>query len=230
MLPADLRSAEAEAIAAVTAALADDPAGRWTLELRFEGLRLLPVVLRLCRQLREQGQALGLRCSDMGATALARRDAPDLADCIASFGDEHRQQQQQQCGEGLLVLLGAAPADVELVEAISDGHRGALLLVNGQLEDAAIGIGSVARGRRRGFLARWQAAYALIPSAASALRRAYPGPWELYRLDADGFRAAASFEQRPDAEQQADALATPAANPLAAGLGAVDRLARSLEF
>jgi len=63
MLPADLRSAEAEAIAAVTAALADDPAGRWTLELRFEGLRLLPVVLRLCRQLREQGQALGLLCS-----------------------------------------------------------------------------------------------------------------------------------------------------------------------
>jgi hypothetical protein len=78
-----------------------------------------------------------------------------------------------------------------------------------------VGIGSVARGRRRTFLRRWQAAYALIPGSVSALRRAYPAPWELYRLDSDGYRFAASFEKRPDAEEQAEALAQSATKPMA---------------
>ena len=47
MLPADLRSAEAEALAAVQAALASQTRGLWSVEFRFEGLRILPVALRL---------------------------------------------------------------------------------------------------------------------------------------------------------------------------------------
>ena len=47
MLPADLRTAEAEALQALQAALAAGSGGRWTVEFRFEGLRLMPVVLRL---------------------------------------------------------------------------------------------------------------------------------------------------------------------------------------
>lgn len=80
-------------------------------------------------------------------------------------------------------------------------------MLNGRLEDAAVGIGSVARERRRGFVAEWKAAYWLQPLAGSALRRAYPGEWELYRQDADGFRLAARFDQKPDGEAQAEALA-----------------------
>ena len=41
MLPPDLRTAEAETREALRSALAADPRGRWTVELRFEGLRLL---------------------------------------------------------------------------------------------------------------------------------------------------------------------------------------------
>jgi hypothetical protein len=81
------------------------------------------------------------------------------------------------------------------------------VVINGALEDAAVGIGSVARQRRRGFLSQWQAAYSLIPLDGSALRRAFPGSWELYRQDTDGYRLVESFEQKPDAEQQALALA-----------------------
>ena len=47
MLPADLRTAEAELLTAVSAALAKGGRARWTAELRFEGLRILPVALRL---------------------------------------------------------------------------------------------------------------------------------------------------------------------------------------
>ena len=204
MLPSDLLAAEDQLLEAALAALRSGQRGLWTLELRFEGLRLLPVALRLAAALRQQ-QPLRLLCSDMGATALARRDAPDLADSIASFSDQ-RQLLDSGASEGVLLLLGATPADYGIVEAICEGHAGPVLLLNPSLEDAAVGIGSVARQRRRGFLSRCEAAYALIPQADCALRRAYPGPWELYRLDADGYRLIADFERRPDGEQQAEAL------------------------
>ncbi|MFM7085694.1 MAG: DUF1995 family protein [Cyanobium sp.] len=205
MLPPDLHSAEAQALAALQSALAERSAGRWTVELRFEGLRLLPVTLRLVEALVADQVPLRLLCADMGATALARRDAPELADRIASFGDQIRLQQAEP-SEGVLLLLGASQAEYDQVEQLCNNHRGTVLLLNPALEDAAVGIGSVARQRRRGFLSQWEAAYALLPQADSALRRAFPEEWELYRLDPDGYRLAARFERRPDSEQQAAAL------------------------
>ena len=209
MLPPDLQSAEVQALEAMRAALAASrqtgTAGRWTVELRFNGLRLLPVALRWLASLAEEPQAPRLLCADMGATALARRDAPDLADRIASFGDQIRLQAAGP-SEGLLLLLGASQAEYEQVEQLCGAHRGVVVLLNPSLEDAAVGIGSVARQRRRGFLSQWESAYGLIPLADSALRRAYPAPWEFYRLDPDGYRLAATFERRPDSEQQAQAL------------------------
>ncbi|MFM7675854.1 MAG: DUF1995 family protein [Synechococcus sp.] len=217
MLPADLRAAEAQALEALQAALAAEAAGRWTVEWRFEGLRLLPVALRLARALRERGVALQLLFGDAGATALARRDAPDLSDAIASFGDCLRRSTAaaaeadgtpaEATPPAVLLLVGATPAEYELVEPLCRAHRGPVVLLNGTLEDAAVGIGAVARDRRRGFLSGLQSAYALLPQADSTLRRAYPGPWELYRLDPDGYRPCARFEQKPDAEEQALALA-----------------------
>lgn len=205
MLPPDLQSAEAQAIDAIRTALASGSGGRWSVELRFEGLRLLPVVLRLAAALAQDGVPLRLLCADMGATALARRDAPELADRIASFGDQIRLQAAGP-SEGVLLLLGASQAEYEQVEQLCGDHRGPVLLLNPALEDATVGIGSVARQRRRGFLSQWEAAYALIPRAESALRRSYPDPWQLFRLDPDGYRLAAEFDRRPDGEQQAEAL------------------------
>jgi hypothetical protein len=209
MLPPDLLSAEAQALEAMRAALQATAqpgvSGRWSVELRFEGLRALPVVLRLMAALVADGLEPRLLCADMGATALARRDAPDLADRIASFGDQIRLQGDGQ-SEGILLLLGASQAEYEQVEQLCTAHRGPVLSFNPALEDAAVGIGSVARQRRRGFLSQWDAAYALIPQGESALRRAFPGPWELYRLDPDGYRLVTGFERRPDGELQAEAL------------------------
>lgn len=205
MLPPDLQSAERQALDAIRAALASGTGGRWTVEWRFEGLRLLPVVLRLLDSLVQEGVPLRLLCADMGATALARRDAPDFADRIASFGDQIRLQAEGP-SEGVLLLLGASQAEYAQVEQLCANHRGPVLLLNASLEDAAVGIGSVARQRRRGFLSQWEAAYALIPQSESALRRAYPAPWQLFRLDPDGYRLAAEFDRRPDGEQQAEAL------------------------
>ena len=236
MLPADLAAAEAETLIALGSALGSEARGRWTVEWRFQGLRLLAPVLRLLEALIEAGHDGRLLCADMGATALARRDAPALAERIASFGDQLRRQQQGQesadqdlPGRELLLLLGASQAEYEQVEQICAGHTGPVVLLNASLEDGAVGIGSVARQRRRGLLAGLQSAYALIPQAGSTLRFAHPGPWELYRLDADGYRLAASFEQRPDAEQQAEALSGGSAAGLGAGLRALDQLIEGLQ-
>ena len=228
MLPPDLRSAEAEALAAIQAALAGGAKGLWNVELRFEGLRLLPVVLRLQAALKPSLSGLRLLFPDAGATALAQRDAPEMAAEIASLRDQMRLQQADGGSHGVLLLASPSPADYEEVEQVCALHRGAVVLVNGNLEDAAVGIGSVARQRRKGFLAGWQSAYALIPTAEGALRKASPGPWELYRRDSDGHRFVSQFDHRPDAEEQALALAGGAGLGLGGNLKAMDAFIEGL--
>lgn len=246
MLPPDLRAAETETLAAVSSALAAEPRGRWTVEWRFEGLRLLAPALRLAGALlTEEGRGGRLLFADEGAAALARRDSEILAPRIASFGDERRRQGDdggtnggggngdegvsEGGSEGLLLLVAPSQAEYDLVEALCGAHRGAVLLLNPNLEDAAVGIGSVARQRRKGFLSTWQAAYALLPDAESALRRAHPGEWELYRLDPDGYRPVRSFERRPDAESRAEALAGAGGAGLAGQLRGLNDLLEGLQ-
>ncbi|MEY4353502.1 MAG: DUF1995 family protein [Cyanobacteriota bacterium] len=240
MLPSDLRQAEGQALEALRSALNSSANGRWTVELRFEGLRLMPLALRLAAALQEQGEPLKVLFSDAGATALARRDDAQLAPLISSLADHRRLQEQgdasaasptpnQEALDPLLLLVAPSPSDYGLVEAICAAQRGPVLLVNPTLEDAAVGIGSVARARRKGFLAQWQAAYALQPFAASALRRAHPGDWELYRLDPDGFRLAGSFPQKPSNEEQAEALSGEASGGLQQQLRALGDLIDNLQ-
>jgi hypothetical protein len=229
MLPPDLRSAEAETLTAVRSALAAEPRGRWTVEWRFEGLRLLAPALRLAGDLlTEAGRGGRLLFADEGAAALARRESEILAPRIASFGDERRRQGEAG-GEGLLLMVAPSQAEYDLVEALCGAHRGAVLLLNPNLEDAAVGIGSVARQRRKGFLSTWQTAYALLPDAESALRRAHPGEWELYRLDPDGYRLVRSFERRPDGESRAEALAGTGGVGLAGQLRGLNDLLEGLQ-
>ena len=148
MLPPDLRTAEAELHIALEAALSAEPSGRWTAELRFEGLRLLPVALRLVEALGGKGRTLRLLFPDAGAAALACRESPSWKGAIASFADQVRHQGEGG-SEGLLVLVAPSQADYETVERLCLQHRGPVLLLNPNLEDAAVGIGSVARQRRR---------------------------------------------------------------------------------
>ncbi|MCU0530019.1 MAG: DUF1995 family protein [Cyanobium sp. Prado107] len=239
MLPADLREAENQALTALLEALPSAARGHWSVDWRFEGLRLLPVVLRLSRSLLEAGRSPRIVFPDAGACALARRDAPDLAERIADFRSQQRRSAEAAGSDSDAdgdaaaspeLLLAVAPAlpDYEEFEQLCAAHTGPVAMVNGRLEDAAVGIGSVARERRRGFVAEWQAAYFLQPLEGSALRRAYPGGWELYRQDADGFRLVAHFDQKPDAEAQAQALAGEGGVGVAGNLRSLDAFIEGL--
>ena len=150
MLPSDLRQAEAQALTALQSALAVEGRGRWTVELRFEGLKVLPLALRLAPALREGHPGLKVLFPDAGATALARRDGGDLAPLIRSLGDHRRCQDAGDDGDAMLLVVQPGPSDYELVEAVCEAQRGPVVLLNPTLEDAAVGIGSVARGRRGG--------------------------------------------------------------------------------
>ncbi|MFM7229985.1 MAG: DUF1995 family protein [Cyanobacteriota bacterium] len=225
-LPADLASAEQELVPALASALAADGAGRWTVELRFEGLRLAPVALRLQTALTEGGRCCRLLFADAGATALAQRDAPTLADRCHSLADWQRRP-PAGATDDLLLLVAPGPPDYEAVKTIAGAHAGALVLLNGRLEDAGVGIGSVARDRRRGFLAVWRSAYALQPLLGAALAHAHPGPWRLYRLDPDGYRPLATFEERPTAEDVDGALLGPQEG-VRQGLRGLERLVNDL--
>lgn len=230
MLPPDLLSAEAQALAAVQSAISTTAKGRWTVEFRFEGLKVLPLALRLAAAMGQAGLAPRLLFPDAGAAALAQRDGPALAARIASLADALRgpASSAAEPSQELLVLVTPSLADYDAAEKVCQAHPGSVVLLNGNLEDGAVGIGSVARQRRKGFLASWSCAYALIPLAEGALLRMFPEPWSLYRRDADGHRAVASFAQKPDAEQQALALHPDQAASMADGLQAIDRFISSL--
>ncbi|MFN7677690.1 MAG: DUF1995 family protein [Cyanobacteriota bacterium] len=242
MLPSDLRQAESQALEALRSALATDATGRWTMELRFEGLKVLPLALRLAERMLEGNPEWRVVFPDAGATALARRDGGTLAPRITSLADHRRAQEAPEGGEAPdgtgaagaaiaspLLLVSPSPSDYDVVEAICGAQRGPVVLLNASLEDGAVGIGSVARARRKGFLAQWQAAYALRPFAASALRRAHPGDWELYRLDGDGFRLAARFASKPSVEEQEAALSGDGAGGLGSQLRAWGDLIDNLQ-
>ena len=223
-LPADLQTAEADLLNALKAALASGKGARWGATLRFENLRVLPVALRLFQSLRSLDASCRLLWPDAGAAALARRDAADFADGILDFN----QWSAAGGADGVVLAVGPQPSDYEQFMAICQEHRGSMVMLNGRLEDAAVGIGSVARERRRGFVSSWLQAYWLQPLEGGALMRIFPDDWSLYRLDDDGYRHLASMESRPDPEQIAALLAGEDPDSLKQQLSSVDRFIEGL--
>jgi len=228
-LPVDLRSAEHDAHLALAEALKLQCPGRWTADFRFEGLKLLPLALRWLTVRQKEADPGCLLLPDAGAAALAKRDAPDLAGQISTLGEERKRQAGDSSGNGLLIAVGPDPSDYELIQEVCEKHAGDVVMVNGRLEDSAVGVGSVARGRRKGFVSTWSTAYSLAPLAGGALQRCFPSPWEIYRKDTDGYRLVATAEQRPGSEALATALDPDHKDGLASGLKAVDRFFGALQ-
>ena len=221
-LPADLATAETSLQEALKAALESGSAKRWGASLRFENLRVLPVACRLAHSLNGSGYAVTMLWPDAGAAALARRDAPELAESILDFR-QWMACSNEDTSETLLLAVMPQPADYEDFVGVCEAHSGSIVMLNGRLEDAAVGIGSVARERRRGFVASWQQAYWLQPLEGGALMRCYPADWHVYRSDPDGYRQISVEDNRPDPETLAALLADESADGIKQQLATVDR-------
>jgi len=194
-LPGDLNAARRQCVAALEAALADGLT-RLQVDLRFEGLRWPVVAHGLCQALPQRGRIV-LAFADMGAAALARRDfdlSADEALTFADLGGDRWPDNATLC----VAVTPAAPDFTAFENACTALGDRPVIALNPRLEDAAVGIGSVARARRRGFLSLWRVVYGLYPLERAALAYAHPGPWRLFREHPDGFRLVTSLPNRPD--------------------------------
>lgn len=194
-LPGDLNAARRQCAAALQAALADGLT-RLQVDLRFEGLRW-PAVAHGLAQVLQQRRKIVLAFADMGAAALARRDFDLSAAEALTFAD----LTGGRCPDTAALCIAVTPAAPDFTafeNACTALGECPIIALNPRLEDAALGIGSVARARRRGFLARWRLVYGLYPLEQAALAYAHPGPWRLFREDPDGFRLVTSLPNRPD--------------------------------
>jgi hypothetical protein len=225
-LPADLKQAEEQARESLLEALSDGKSRRWMVSMRFEGLRVLPVALRLARKLQETGQNPVLAFPDAGSAALAQRDEPELAKSCCSLQDLCRGRLMER-QDDLLLAVAPQPSDYDELEQACADWTGQVAMLNGRLEDAAVGIGSVARSRRQGFVATWEVAYWLQPLDGAALLHQWPQPWSLFRADPDGYRFVMDYERRPDPEQIDEALAG-TGSELNRQMGAMDRFLNDL--
>jgi hypothetical protein len=225
-LPADLYQAEAMTLVALEQALSDRQQRRWTVTWRFEGLRLLKPALRLATALKAAGQDVVLGWPDAGSAALAQRECSELATHCLALKDLMLSEDPEIKG-GLLLAIGPQPCDYELVEQICNSWQGTVVLLNGKLEDAGVGIGSVARGRRKGFLSIWRSAFHLEPLAEGALLQNEQEMWHLFKADPDGYRFLGTMPSNPDAEAIGMAL-NGDNDSFGRQLGAVDRFIEDL--
>ncbi len=204
-LPVDLLEAEESMFHAIENSLADTSKARSAVNLKFEGLRLLPLVIRLGRKLQEKNISFALAWPDTGATALAKRDAPELSQFIFSFKDLSVNSHNLD-GISLLLCIEPNHYDYEEFFELCSKIDMKIIMINGKLEDGAVGIGSVARDRRKGFLSSWTYIYWLEPLSNGALQRIYPQDWYLFRLDPEGYRYLTKFERKPNLEELQEAF------------------------
>ena len=213
-------------LASLKQALSDRQQRRWTVTWRFEGLRLLQPALRLATALETGGYEVVLGWPDAGSTALAQRESPELAAHCFALKDLVSSSDPEITGRTLLAI-GPQPSDYEMVEQICNSWQGAVIILNGKLEDAGVGIGSVARKRRKGFLSIWRSAFHLEPLAEGALLQTEKEMWHLFKADPDGYRFLGTMPSKPDAEAIGMAL-NGDSDSLGRQLGAVDRFIEDL--
>ncbi len=201
LLPEDLYKAEEQILCALKSSLSMNMSDRISIDIKLEGLRLLPVVLRFVRNIQQENIPTILLWPDAGATALAKRDGSDLSEMIFSFNDFLKKNVDGRLNKYLLIAVTPQPYDYDLFKSIHDNSQSKIVMINGKLDDAAVGIGSVARERRREFISKWQNIYWIEPLSNGALFHLYPDKWLLFRLDKDGYRIQKEFENKPSKDE-----------------------------
>nr|YP_002048812.1 hypothetical protein PCC_0151 [Paulinella chromatophora]ACB42602.1 hypothetical protein PCC_0151 [Paulinella chromatophora] len=234
ILPIDLRTAEEECFCTIKRVIDAKTKSHWTIDFDLEGIKIMPVALRLFRRLKYDEnnlqQSTILLFSDAGSTALAQREAPDFHNEIFSFKDYLKYQQQDPNPNEILLIVSPEQSDYDLFEEICNRHRGCILLLNGKLEDIAVGIGSVARKRRRSFLSNWQPVYVLLVLRGAVLQRRFPNDWELYRQNDYGYSFLVSSQGKPDLEMLDKALNDGRVVSLDTSLQALDKYIKSFDL
>ncbi len=205
ILPADLREAESRLLKSIIESLQNEDFNRISINLKFEGLRIMPVVLRLSNELTTISRKNCLAWPDAGGTALAKREYPTCAGDIYSFRDLLSEDYNIK-ENTILIAVSPQPYDYEDFINLCDGYKGVIIMVNGRLVDSTVGIGSIGRDRNKSFLPSWHTAFSLEPLSEGALMREYPHDWSLFKLEQNGYRYVRDFRAKPNQETIMEAM------------------------
>ena len=197
-LPADLEEAEINVYDSIQSYfLSNSDQSFLSINLKFEGLRLNPIIFRLSNKLTKIKYENILLWADAGGAALAKRDNPELANKIYTFKEFIN---SSDLINSILLVCSPQPYDIELFEQVCSHAKSTVIMLNGKLEDPIVGIGSVGREMRKRFAEKWQVVYFVQPLSLGALSKKFPNDWDLFKLESNGYSFVKSFEKRPDDE------------------------------
>jgi hypothetical protein len=207
-IPQDLSDAIAQARSATEAALGAG-LGRVAVEIALPELKVMPVAREFLQLFCDRGDRLKVFFPDAGAAALARRDWGPLPIALGDVGSGRTPTTGKIAAEDeIFLFVEASSVEVNQVETLCQeaGDRPVVFL-NSRMEDiATIGIGYAGRQLRERFLSTIETVYSLRPIDGGAVRRAYPGPWEVWIEDGategteGGYRLIDQVPQRPAGE------------------------------
>tara|TARA_Y100001968_G_scaffold267989_1_gene258161 strand:+ start:1107 stop:1730 length:624 start_codon:yes stop_codon:yes gene_type:complete len=197
-LPSDLKEAEENLFEALISYISVNTDKSFlSINLKFEGLRINPIIFRLASKLAKNNYPNILLWADAGGAALAKRDNPEVSKTISTFKEYINSSNSVN---STILACSPQPYDIDMFEQVCSKGSSTVIMINGKLEDPIVGIGSVGREMRKRFADKWLTIYYLQPLSGGALIKKYPNNWELYKLESDGYSFSNSFEQRPDDE------------------------------
>ena len=199
ILPSTLLIAEENILESIKDYIESDLIFKLSITLRFENLRLNPIAYRLNQNLTRINKNSILLWADAGGSALAKRDMPDLTDKIYSYNDFLSSIKTIDTSN-TLIAVSPQPFDFDEFKSICDQYEGKIIMLNGKLEDMAVGIGTVGRERRKEFIYSWKTVYYLQPLSRGALLKESNSRWNLFKKIDSGYVFCESFENKPDEE------------------------------
>ena len=196
-LPKDLNNALNDVESAVKLSLKENKL-RYTIELKFEGLKLNNIVIRLYNLLSIHRKVF-IVYSDTGSVALSQRDNPNIKDSFFTF--KSFTESEKILSEDIALLsISPQPYDFDFFGPMTEEFKGIHYCINPKFEDSNVGIGSVIRERRNNFISTWQNLYFLQPLNKGALKHIFPSNWSLFK-ETDGlYYYVNNFESKPDNE------------------------------
>ncbi|AFY61612.1 DUF1995 family protein [Synechococcus sp. PCC 6312] len=174
---------------------------RIQIEILLPDLQVMPLAWSYLELFQDLGVHLKVFFADAGAAALARRDWQNP---IFSVRGVNELLEPVQDSDQAFVCITPSPVEVSYIEQMCNaaGNR-PFILLNPKLQDVAIvGIGYAGRQLRERFLNTLETAYYIRPlDDTTALLRAYPGDWEIWR-DVNGeYQRLGATPAKPSGEQ-----------------------------
>ena len=198
-LPKDLLTAEVDMYKSVKKSLAETNFKRISINMLFEGLKVNAIAVNLAHRLMMEYSSISILVSDQGNCALIKRDYPQFVNNVFTF-KEYIEINNQSSKDDISISVSPMAFDYEEFNELCDLIQSPIIMINGNLEDTAIGIGSIGRDRRRNFIQSWNKTYWLQPLSNGAMMMNYPNEWQLYSLTEKGYSFTQSFKYKPDQE------------------------------